>query len=310
MVKKRGLGRGIDSIIPPQKVDKNNEKQLSTNHIDNNVDNSVDKVDKTTTNLRISLIDPNKDQPRQSFDEASLKELAESITRYGIIQPLVVTKYGKRYQIVAGERRFRAARIAGLKEVPVIIKDYTEAERAEIAIIENIQRDDLNPIEKAKAYEKLINEFGLKQEELASRLSKSRSVITNSMRLLKLTEDVQSLIVKGLLSEGHGRLLINEDPAVQNAVAVRIAKEDLGVRETERLLAEMSAKKPEATVKTKKKAERSADIERLEEELQSLVNSKVTLQCGAGGTGSINIRYYSLEEFDRLVELLKRGSNG
>ena len=257
--------------------------------------------------LRISMIDPNKNQPRKAFKEDSLKELADSITTYGMIQPIVVTRSGKRYQIVAGERRFRAAKLAGLKEVPVLIREYTEAERTEVAIIENIQRDDLNPIEKAQAYDQLVKEYSLTQEELAKRLSVSRSVIANGMRLLKLSQEVQALLIEEKITEGHARLLISLEPEQQNEIAAIIVKNDLSVRDTERLVASLA----EASKKTKRtRRTKSADLTQLEDELQAMVNTKVAIKCSSAEAGKLLIDYYSLEELDRIIEILRKGSNG
>lgn len=307
MAKKTGLGRGLDSLISTSyKEEEVKPKELSTKTV-KKVDKPVENDENAVVTLRISMIDPNKNQPRKAFKEESLKELADSITTYGMIQPIVVTKSGKRYQIVAGERRFRAAKLAGLKEIPVIIREFTEAERTEVAIIENIQRDDLNPIEKAQAYDQLIKEYSLTQEELAKRLSVSRSVIANGMRLLKLSQEVQALLIEEKITEGHARLLITLEPEQQNEIAAIIVKNDLSVRDTERLVASLA----EASKKTKRtRRTKSADLTQLEDELQAMVNTKVAIKCSSAEAGKLLIDYYSLEELDRIIEILRKGSNG
>lgn len=310
MAKKTGLGRGLDSLISTsykEETPKTTEVSTKTpKKVDKPVENS-EKTENGVVTLRISMIDPNKNQPRKAFKEESLKELADSITTYGIIQPIVVTKSGKRYQIVAGERRFRAAKLAGLKEVPVIIREFSDAERTEVAIIENIQRDDLNPIEKAQAYSRLVEEFSLTQEELAKRLSVSRSVIANGMRLLNLSQKVQDLLIDEKITEGHARLLITLPPEQQNEIAAIIVKNNLSVRDTERLVASLA----EASKKTKRtRRAKSADLTQLEDELQAMVNTKVAIKCSSAEAGKLLIDYYSLEELDRIIEILRKGSNG
>jgi ParB family chromosome partitioning protein len=208
---KKGLGKGIGALIPEDDDVKVKE-----------VIKEVIVKEPADTKIRISLIEPNKEQPRKAFDEDALIELAESIKQYGILQPLLVQKKGDFYEIIAGERRWRAAKLAGLKEVPVIIKDYTTQEVMEIALIENIQREDLNPIEEARAYQRLISDYRLKQDEVAERVAKSRAAITNSLRLLKLDERVQNMVMEGKLSNGHARTIIGiEDPDKQYEVALK-----------------------------------------------------------------------------------------
>ena len=309
MAKKTGLGRGLDSLISTSyKEEDTKTKEVSTK-TPKKVDKPVENIEKerdAVVTMRLSMIDPNKNQPRKAFKEEALKELADSITTYGIIQPVIVTKSGKRYQIVAGERRFRAAKLAGLKEIPVIIRDFSSAELTEVAIIENIQREDLNPIEKAQAYRQLIDEFNLTQEDLAKRLSVSRSVIANGMRLLNLSQEVQNLLIEEKITEGHARLLITLDPAVQNEVVAIIVKNNLSVRDTERLLAGLNKeKKPKHERRVK-----SADLTQLEDELQAMVGTKVALKCSSAEAGRLLIDYYSLEELDRIIEILRKGSNG
>ena len=253
--------------------------------------------------LSIHEIEPRKDQPRKIFDEDSLQELAHSIKQYGMIQPLVVQKRDELYEIIAGERRWRAARVAGLKKVPVIIREYSKQEIAEISLIENIQRQDLNPIEEAKAYQILIQEFHLKQEELAEKLCKSRTAITNTMRLLKLDNRVQQLIINNSISNGHGRaLLAIEDMDLQYALANKIIDEKLSVREIEKLMKHLSKEKP----KKKKQVEVKDDFifHDLEEKMKRIIGTKVMINRKQNGTGKIEIDYYSEDELERIVELL------
>ena len=223
---KRGLGKGLDSMIP-EKVEKGIRKEpLKTE----------DNVSRETL-ININEIEPNKGQPRQNFDEDAIQELADSIKQYGIIQPLILQKKGDFYFIIAGERRWRAARLAGLKTVPAIIKDYSPQEIMEIALIENIQREDLNPIEEAIAYQNLIKGFNLKQDEVAERVSKSRVAVTNSMRLLKLDIRVQHMLIDGMISSGHARTLLSiEDGELQHQIAQKVFDEKLSVRDTEKLI--------------------------------------------------------------------------
>ena len=253
--------------------------------------------------LNIAQIEPNQEQPRKHFNEEQLKELAESVKNYGILQPLLVQKKGDFFEIIAGERRWRAAKLAGLKEVPVLIRDYTKQQTVEIALIENVQRADLNPIEEAKAYQMLVQEFGLKQEEVAERVSKNRATITNSMRLLKLDERVQNMLIENQLSGGHARaLLALEDREQQYALAVKVRDNQLSVRETERLVKLAAAPKKE-----KKEQERDLSFiyRDLEEKLKSIMGTKVTINKKDKNKGRIEIEYYSSAELERLIELLQ-----
>lgn len=282
---KKGLGKGLDIMIPQQ--------------IEEDV-KSVDNVSRETY-IHISEIEPNKKQPRKKFDEDALQELADSIKQFGVIQPLLVQKKGKYYEIIAGERRWRAARLAGLKEVPVIIKDYTAQEIVEIALIENIQRQDLNPIEEAQAYARLIQEFKLKQDELAERVSKSRTAVTNSMRLLKLDERVQTMIIEDMITTGHGRaILAIEDKELQYNVACKIFDEKLSVRETEKLMKRLLENVPEKEIAVTD--EKSFIYRNLEERFRSIMGTKVTIH-EKKNKGKIEIEYYSEDELDRIVEL-------
>lgn len=284
----KGLGKGLDSMIPPKTKGKT-ETDANVSH---------------ETLIGINEIEPNKLQPRKNFDEDALHELAESIKQYGIIQPLVVQKKGKFYEIIAGERRWRAARLAGLKKVPVIIKDYTEQEIVEISIIENIQREDLNPIEEALAYQRLIAEFHLKQDEVAERVSKSRTAVTNSMRLLKLSEKVQEMLIEDIISAGHARALIPiEDSDLQLTAAMKILDEHLSVRETEKLVKKLLDNKPVST-KQEKEEENAFIYQDLEEKMKSAIGTKVSIERKNNGKGKISIEYYSEEELERITDLL------
>lgn len=285
---KRGLGKGLDIMIPERIADTEIRK---------------DDVSRETL-VSIHEIEPNKSQPRKKFDEDALQELSESIKQFGIIQPLIVQKRGKYYEIIAGERRWRASRLAGLKEVPVIIKDYTPQEIVEIALIENIQREDLNPIEEALAYQRLIQEFSLKQDELAERVSKSRVAITNSLRLLKLDKRVQQMLIDDLLSSGHARTLIPiEDSDLQHELACRVFDEKLSVRDTEKLVKQLFKEKP-----TKEIAATDENIfiyNDLEEKLKNIIGTKVSINRKKKNKGKIEIEYYSYEDLERIMDLFE-----
>ena len=283
----KGLGKGLDSMIPPIKEKKESKENVSHE-----------------TLVGINEIEPNKLQPRKKIDEDTLHELAASIKEYGIIQPLVVQKKDKFYEIIAGERRWRAARLAGLKKVPVIIKNYTEQEIVEISIIENIQREDLNPIEEALAYQRLIAEFHLKQDEVAQWVAKSRTAITNSMRLLKLSEKVQEMLIEDIISSGHARALIPiEDEELQLNTAMKILDNHLSVRETEKLVKKILSKK-EIPQEKVKKDDNDFIYRDLEEKMKSVIGSKVSINRKTNDKGKISIEYYSKEELERITELL------
>ena len=253
--------------------------------------------------LKIDEVEPNREQPRKTFDEEKLQELADSIESHGIIQPLIVQKMDDYYEIIAGERRWRAARLAGLKEVPVIVKDYSPGEAVEIALIENIQREDLNPIEEALAYQRLISEFGLKQEEAAERVSKSRTAVTNSLRLLKLDERVKQLVIEEQISSGHARaLLAVSDPDTQYELAMKVFDNKLSVRETEKLIKNLDKVKPE---KYKPDPQILAAYKTIEERLKSIMGSKVSIKENKGGHGKIEIEYYSMDELQRIIGIIE-----
>ena len=286
MAIKKGLGKGLDSMIPEKKTKA---------EIKADADNSLVEV-------KISEIDPNIGQPRKKFDEDELLELAESIKIHGVIQPIIVTKRGKRYEIIAGERRWRASKLAGLTKIPAVIREYTDKEIMEVSLIENIQRQDLNPIEEAVAFKNLIDEYKMKQDDLAERVSKSRSAITNALRLLKLDDKVKAMLAEGLISTGHARaLLAIEDKNKQQILATRIFDEKLSVRETEKLVKQILENKES---KKEKKSSEKLIYKKLEDSLKSIIGSKVSIKSKDNGKGKIEIDYYSIEELDRITELL------
>ena len=287
--KKRGLGLGLDSLISDSALENTSKKE--------NVSRE--------TFLPLIQIEPNRAQPRTRFDEDALQELADSIKQYGIIEPIVVQKKENHYEIIAGERRWRAARIAGLKEVPVVVKEYSEDEIFTIALIENIQREDLNPIEEAIAYQKLIQELKLKQDEVAEKVSKSRTAITNSMRLLKLDQRVQQMLIDEMISEGHGRALLPiADPEEQFTLAMKVFDEKLSVRETEKLIKKLQEEKNAPDKKEEEIKDVSFIYKELEEKLKRSLGTKVEIRNKANNTGKIEIEYYSMDELERLVELM------
>lgn len=255
--------------------------------------------------LKISLIEPNSSQPRKKFDEEGLQELANSIREFGILQPLLVQQKDDHYEIIAGERRWRAAKLAGLVEVPVLIREYDKQRTMEIALIENVQRADLNPIEEALAYQRLIQEFELTQEEIANRVSKNRATITNSMRLLKLDQRVQQFLVDGQISSGHARALLGlDDGEKQYQAAKKIIQESLSVRDVEKLVKLLN--RPE---KEKKQPENGPDINliyrQIEDKLKTIMGTKVIINRKDKNKGRIEIEYYSQEELERLIELME-----
>lgn len=298
---KKGLGKGIDVLIPQAKEKTMSEKEnIRTKEVVKEVIKEVDTID-------INKIEPNKNQPRKSFDEDSIHELAESIRQRGIIQPLVVQKAEKGlYTIIAGERRWRAAKIAGLKDIPVVVKNYSDQEIMEIALIENIQREDLNPIEEAEAYEQLIKEYNLKQDEVADKVAKSRVAITNSLRLLKLDERVRRMVIEEKLKSGHARTLIPiEDGDLQYEVAQKIFDEKLSVRETEKLVKNILSGKSEKKQDKKQINEQEEIIyKRYEENLKMTFGTKVNINRKSKDKGRIEIEYYSQNEFERILELI------
>ena len=299
MVRKNGLGKGLDSQIPST-----GHKKAAPAKPEVKKEVVVEKViKKEEVMVKITEVEPNREQPRKNFNEDALLELADSIKQFGIIQPLVVQKQDDYYEIIAGERRWRAAKLAGLKEVPVIIKNYTEQERVEIALIENIQREDLNPIEEAMAFKRLLTEFDLKQDELAERVSKSRTAVTNSMRLLKLDERVQQMVVDEKISTGHARaLLAVGDKEQQYNLANKIFDEKLSVRETERLMKNLQKEKKD---KKDQKTENEFIYKGIEEKIKMILGTKVTVNHKKNNKGRIEIEYYSNEELERIMDLLE-----
>lgn len=290
MAPKKGLGKGLDKLIPVSEV-KTISKSTKVSEI---VENGISLV-------KINKVEPNRTQPRKNFDEDALSELSESIRQFGIIQPLVVQKKDDYFELIAGERRWRAAKLAGLKEVPVIVKDYSEQEVVEIALIENIQREDLNPIEEAQAYKRLLTEFNLKQDQLAERVSKSRTAITNSMRLLKLCDEVQQMVIENIISSGHARaLVVIEDEKLQIQVATKIMDERLSVRETEKLVKSILSPKEKRVVP---EIENKFVYEDIENKMKEIVGTKVKVNHKANGKGKIEIEYYSNSELERIYDL-------
>lgn len=295
-VKKSGLGKGLDSLI------KDNSSAKKTAAANTSSENKAEEMKSGEQMMKINMVEPNRDQPRKKFEEDALLELADSIKQFGVLQPLLVRKRKDYYEIIAGERRWRAAKMAGVKEVPVIIKDYTEQEIVEIGLIENIQRENLNPIEEAMAFKKLLEEFNLKQDEVAERVSKSRTAVTNSMRLLKLDERVQEMIVDDMISTGHARaLLAIDDKEQQYDLANKIFDEKLSVRETEKLVKEIkNPKKP----KMKKKVENEFVYTDLENRMKEVMGTKVNIYSKGNGKGKIEIEYYSDDELERMFEMI------
>lgn len=303
MAVRKGLGRGLDAMISETAArPKNTAKKTSVQVKKQEAE--AEKKEAVLT-VKMTQIEPNRQQPRKKFDEDSILELAESIRQFGVLQPLLVQKKDDYYEIIAGERRWRASKLAGIKEVPVIIKDFTEQEAVEISLIENIQRENLNPIEEAMAYRRLMDEFHLKQDTIAERVSKSRTAVTNAMRLLKLDAGVQQMLIDEMITTGHARaLLALEDKEVQHSAATKVFDEKLSVRETEKLVKELL----NPTVKKKEKTENSAEdliYQKMEEKIKGIIGSKVAIHRKNKDKGRIEIEYYSQDELERIVELLE-----
>lgn len=293
--KKSGLGKGLDSLI----TNKVSTKQLNTGIREKN------NIDKPDTMVKISLVEPNREQPRKKFDEDGLLELSESIKQYGVLQPLLVQDKKDYYEIIAGERRWRAAKLAGLKEIPVIIRNLSDQEIVEISLIENIQRENLNPIEEAQAYKRLMEEFHLKQDEIAEKVSKSRTAVTNSMRLLKLCDNVQQMVIDEMISTGHARCLISiENKELQHQLALKIFDEKLSVRETEKLVKKVLQNKEETQ---KEERDRSLDYiyQDIAEKMKQIFGTKVEIHQKNKNKGKIEIEYYSNDELNRLLEMIQ-----
>lgn len=293
---KHALGKGLDSLIA---------NKVGTAPL---AENKKSEEKPAEVKVKISKVEPNREQPRKNFDEDALLELAESIKQFGVLQPLLVQDRKDYYEIIAGERRWRAAKIAGLKEVPVIIKKLTEQEMVEISLIENIQRENLNPIEEALAYKRLLNEFNLKQDEVAERVSKSRTAVTNSMRLLKLNEKVQQMVIDDMLTTGHARALLGiEDQEKQYVVTQQIFDEKLSVRETEKLVKKIQKEK---NLPEKKKEELDEQValayHDVEEKMKLILGTKVNIRAKDDKKGKIEIEYYSMDEFNRIFEMMQK----
>jgi len=295
MALKRGLGKGLDSLIPTNVM-----MESEVKHATVSTASSPEEEKDGTLMVKLSKVEPNREQPRKNFDEDSLQELAESLKQFGMLQPILVQNRGDYYEIIAGERRWRAAKIAGLKEVPIIVRELTDQEIVEISLIENIQREDLNPIEEAQAYKRLLTEFHLKQDEVAERVSKSRTAVTNSMRLLKLCDEVQKMVVDDMISTGHARALISiEDPEEQYLIAQKIFDEKLSVREVEKLVKDLH--KPPKPPKEENKT-LQAIYQEISERLKQSLSTKVSVSAKQNGAGKIEIEFYNHEDLERLLE--------
>ena len=318
-VKRGGLGKGLDSMIPVLDSTATKKKTGRTAIDKEALQNAAKEAHKQQKEkmedegkpreqvqiVKLTKVEPSREQPRKQFDADALQELAESIKQFGVLQPLLVQKKEDYYEIIAGERRWRASKLAGLKEVPVIVKEFTEQEAVEISLIENIQREDLNPIEEAMAYKRLMEEFHLKQDAIAERVSKSRTAVTNSMRLLKLDDRVQQMLIDEMISTGHARaLLALESKDAQAEAAVKVFDEKLSVRETERLVKELLNPVQKKEEKPKNQAEELV-YKNLEEKIKQIIGSKVAINRRTDNKGKIEIEYYSQEELERIVELLE-----
>lgn len=299
-----GLGRGLNTLIPKAPiVDEEDVEQVKKKVSRSSKSKKKAEPEKELT-LPIDKIEPNPDQPRNQFDEDTLQELSDSIKQYGMLQPILVTPKDDFYEIIAGERRWRAAKQAGLKKIPVIIKNYTEQEIVEISLIENIQREDLNPIEEAFAYKRLLEEFNLKQDEVAERVSKSRTAVTNSIRLLKLNEKVQQMVIDDMIQTGHARALLGiEDLEKQYNMAQKVFDEKLSVRETEKLVKKVQKEKEEVE-KTKMDKQLEIVYQDLEEKMKQILGTKVSINAKDENKGKIEIEYYNKEDLDRLIDMI------
>lgn len=307
MAKRTGLGKGLGAIFGEDVVENQESVSRETSGNQANPNSKNEESPGKEYMMKMSLIEPNTGQPRKAFDQESIQELSDSIKKYGVLQPLLVQKKGDRYEIIAGERRWRAAKEAGLKEIPVVIREYTKQQSMEIALIENVQREDLNPIEEAMAYQQLMQEFELTQEEIAERVSKNRVTITNSMRLLKLDKRVQEMLIQGLITGGHARALLSlEDGEQQYQISLKIIGERLSVREVEKLVKAIG--KPKKSSKEKEKEDEqdlSLIFKDLEERMKQAMGTKVTINKRDRNKGKIEIEYYSEAELERLVELIE-----
>ena len=314
--RKPGLGRSISAMFGEDKIKKEFLKQK-------NIEEQMDKKAGTETEniesenlgkelmVKTNLVQPNVAQPRKTFDDEKINELADSINKYGILQPIIVRKENSLYKIIAGERRWRAAKIAGLTVVPIRIKEYDEKTAKEVALIENVQREDLNAVEEAQAYQSLINEYGLTQEEVAKRVSKNRSTIANAMRILKLNDDILELIKTGKLTEGHGRALLSiEDENLRDKIAKKVIEENLSVRDIENLA---RLEKMNQAKKNKKVLSESEEITQMkiivkdiDKKLKNKLNTKVKITVKNVNEGKIEIDYYTKEDLDNIYTLINQ----
>ena len=293
----RGLGKGLESLIPNAVGEAKMKKEAASEETGRSEEKGTETI------LKITMVEPNRKQPRKNFDEDSLQELCDSIKQVGLIQPILVQDRKSHYEIIAGERRWRAAKMAGLKEIPVIIRNYSEQEIMEISLIENIQREDLNPIEEAQAFKRLLTEFNLKQAEVAERVSKSRAAVTNSIRLLKLTDKVQQMVIDDMISTGHARaLLAVEDPETQYVLAQQIFDQKLSVRDVEKLVKKLNAPEKEKN-KTEDKT-LQVIYQDIEDRLKQRLSTKVTVSSKGEGSGKIEIEFYNHEDLDRLLDMI------
>ena len=300
-----GLGKGLDALIPNKAGGPSKEPAKKTRSAVVKKDKPTEKDNLAAERLvKISSVEPNLNQPRRHFDEDALLELSESIKQYGVLQPLLVSDKKDYFEIIAGERRWRAAKMAGLKEVPVVVKEFTDQEIVEISLIENIQREDLNPIEEAMAYKRLMEEFHLKQDEIADRVAKSRTAVTNSMRLLKLSSKVQEMVIADMISAGHARALLGiSDEALQETTAMKVFDEKLSVRETEKLVKNLVS--PAKKIKTERNTAEDAIYESLEEKMKGIMGTKVSIQRKKNNKGKIEIEYYSRDELESIIDLFE-----
>ena len=317
--RKNGLGRGLDALFPEKKSAVKESVKKATVKTENKTvvpekttDDTTEESNRSTIGhkktamiVKISSVEPNVNQPRKQFDEDALLELSESIKQYGVLQPLLVSDKKDYYEIIAGERRWRAAKLAGLKEIPVIVKEFSEQELVEISLIENIQREDLNPVEEAMAYKRLIDEFHLKQDEIAERVGKSRTAVTNAMRLLKLSEKVQQMLIDEMITAGHARAILSiADKEKQESIAMKIFDEKLSVRETEALVKRM-LEPPKTAKKSKFSSAEDAIYESLEEKMKSIMGTRVQIHRKKNDKGKIDIEYYSKDELERIIDLFE-----
>ena len=303
--KKSGLGRGLDALFPEKTVQSKHQEIKKLNNItESQVSREKEGKNNGVMMVKISKVEPNREQPRKKFDEDSLLELSESIKQYGVLQPLLVSDKKDYYEIIAGERRWRAAKLAGIKEIPIIIREFSNQETVEISLIENIQREDLNPVEEAMAYKRLIDEFHLKQDEIAERVSKSRTAVTNSLRLLKLDPRVQNMVIEEMITAGHARAILGiSDPDTQEMVASKVFDHKLSVRETEELVRKIlnPSKKKEKVSNTAE----DAVYESLEEKMKGITGTRVFIHRKKNNKGKIEIEYYSRDDLERIIDLFE-----